>query len=119
MAIIKKIRGAIRLALAYFRFNLSAGMAYRGAFLVQVFGMALNNSAFIVFWVILYERIGGSIAGYRLTDVMFLWSLVAAGFGIGVVLFGNAHYVSRIIYQGDLDVYLLQPKPLRAHAKIT
>lgn len=106
-------RGAmIRLAAHYFRFNLSANMAYSASFLIQVFGMALNNSAFIIFWFFLFQRIGGDIAGYGFTDVMFLWSLAAAGFGLSVVLFGNAHLLSRIIYRGELDVYLLQPKPV-------
>jgi ABC-2 type transport system permease protein len=103
------------LALHYVRFNLSANMSYATSFLIQVFGMALNNSAFIVFWVILFEQIGGEIAGYEFNDVMFLWSLAATGFGLSVVLFGNGTAISRIIYNGDLDVYLLQPKPVLAN----
>jgi ABC-2 type transport system permease protein len=90
-------------------------MAYRASFLIQVFGMALNNSAFIIFWYFLFERIGGQLAGYQFNDVMFLWSLAAAGFGASVVLLGNAPRLSRIIYSGELDVYLLQPKPVLAN----
>ena len=104
--------GMFRLAAHYARFNLSAGMAYSTSFLIQVFGMALNNGAFIVFWLFLFERIGGDIAGYGFTDVMFLWSLAASGFGLSVIVFGNTHQLSRIIYTGELDVYLLQPKPV-------
>jgi ABC-2 type transport system permease protein len=96
----------------YFRFNLSANMAYKASFLIQVFGMVLNNSAFILFWFFLFERIGGTIGGYAFDDVMFLWSLAALGFGMSVVVFGNTTYISRIIYSGELDVYLLQPKPV-------
>jgi ABC-2 type transport system permease protein len=102
----------IRLLGHYVRYNLSAGMEYRTSFLVQVFGMVLNNSAFIVFWLILFQRIGGSIRGYGFQDVMFLWSLAALGFGIAAVFAGNSYSISRIIYQGELDVYLLQPKPV-------
>jgi ABC-2 type transport system permease protein len=104
-----------KLALHYLRFNLSANMSYATSFLIQVFGMVLNNGAFIVFWVILFDQIGGNIAGYEFNDVMFLWSLAATGFGLSVVLFGNATALSRIIYNGDLDVYLLQPKPVLAN----
>lgn len=85
-------------------------MAYAASFIIQVFGMALNNSAFIVFWYFLFQRIGGSLAGYQMSDVMFLWAMTASGFGMSVVLFGNAMVLSRMIYQGELDVYLLQPK---------
>lgn len=107
-----KVARIAKLAAHYFRFNLSAGMAYRGAFVTQVFGMVLNNSAFIIFWVILFEQIGGSIKGYGFNDLMFLWALAACGFGTAQVFMGNAHHLSRIIYTGELDVYLLQPKPV-------
>lgn len=105
-------RHLLRLLFHYFKFNISAGMEYRASFYVQVVGMVLNNSAFIVFWLILFDRIGGAIQGYEFTDVMFLWSLVAAGFGLAGITMANASQISRIIYQGDLDVYLLQPKPI-------
>ncbi len=81
----------------YIRFNLRAGMEYKTSFVVQVFGMILNNSAFIFFWLILFDRLGKSINGYGFTQVMFLWALAAVGFGLSVVLFGNANKLSGII----------------------
>ena len=104
--------GVVKLIAHYFRFNLSASMAYKASFLIQVFGMVLNNSAFIVFWYFLFDRIGGNIQGFEFNDVMFLWALAAMGFGMSVVVCGNATHLSRIIYSGELDVYLLQPKPV-------
>jgi ABC-2 type transport system permease protein len=92
--------------------NIAAGMEYRASFLTQVVGMMFNNSVFILFWMILYERLGTTIKGYAFGDVMFLWALSAAGYGISAVFLGNASSLSRTIYTGELDVYLLQPKPL-------
>lgn len=110
---LRKATGAVlRLMAHYFRFNLSANMAYTVSFLIQVFGMALNNSAFILFWYFLFDKIGGNISGYSFDDVMFLWALAAVGFGSAAVVFGNAPHISRLIYSGELDVYLLQPKPV-------
>jgi ABC-2 type transport system permease protein len=103
--------GIPRLLGHYVRFNLSAGMEYRVSFLTQVLGMALNNSAFLIFWIILYGVIP-DIKGYVLQDVLFLWSLMSTGYGMSAVLLGNAPYLSRTIYNGELDVYLLQPKPI-------
>jgi ABC-2 type transport system permease protein len=74
--------------------------------------MALNNMAFIFFWLIIFRRIGGDIGGYGFQEVMFLWSLAAAGIGLATVTMGNASHLSRAIYTGELDVYLLQPKPI-------
>ncbi len=108
----RAVSKTLKLLFHYFRFNLSAGMEYRVSFLVQVGGMILNNSAFIFIWLILFDRIGGNISGYNFDDVMFLWSLSSAGFGISAVFMGNAPFLSRLIYSGELDVYLLQPKPL-------
>jgi ABC-2 type transport system permease protein len=100
-----------RLFSHYIRFNLSAGMEYRVSFITQVVGMFLNNSAFIVFWLVLYSNLG-DINGYAFGDVMFLWALSASGYGLAGVFLGNAPQLSRTIYTGELDVYLLQPKPV-------
>ena len=108
----RRMAHTLRLLGCYVRFNLSAAMEYRASFLTQVFGMVLNDSAFIVFWLILYERIGGSIKGYAFGDVMFLWALAASGIGLSAALLGNAPSISRLIYSGELDVYLLQPKAI-------
>jgi ABC-2 type transport system permease protein len=105
-------RAAFRLFRRQVGFNLSAGMEYRVSFLVQVVGMMINNSAFIVFWLILYGQIGATIKGYAFSDVMFLWALSASGFGLAAVFLGNAPSLSKTIYTGELDVYLLQPKPI-------
>ncbi len=83
-------------------------MEYRASFAAQVLGMVLNNASFIVFWLILYAQLG-SIRGYSFNDVMFLWALAAAGFGLAGVFLGNAGSLSRAVYTADLDVYLLQP----------
>ncbi len=101
----------LRLFGHYLRFNLQAGMEYRVSFLTQVLGMILNNSAFIVFWLILFDSLR-DIQGYGFADVMFLWALSAAGYGLAGICFGNASSLSRSIYTGELDVYLLQPKPI-------
>lgn len=102
----------LRLIGHYFRVNLAANTAYPGPFVIQVVAMAANNAMFMAFWAILFEAIDAPIRGYAFGDVMFLWAVAAAGFGLSAMLCGNAAYLSRIIYQGELDVYLAQPKPV-------
>ena len=91
---------------------LAANAAYPGPFAIQVIAMAANNALFLAFWVILFEAIDAPIRCYSFTDVAFLWAVAAAGFGLGAIVCGNAGQLSRLIYQGDLDVYLTQPKPV-------
>ena len=102
----------LRLLGRYLRVNLAASTAYPIPFAIQVVAMAANNAMFLAFWAILFEAIDAPIAGYTFTDVMFLWAVAAAGFGLGAIVCGNSGHLSRIIFQGDLDVYLAQPKPV-------
>ena len=76
---------------------------------MQVFGMALNNASFIFFWRIVYTRVP-AVAGYEFTDVMFIWALTSAAFGVAHALFGNCGSLGGIVIRGELDPYLLQPK---------
>lgn len=102
-------RNRVRLLLQYFNFNFKAAFEYRSAFFIQVFGMVLNNASFIIFWSVIYGRTS-SISGYTFENIMFLWALIATGFGLTEVFLGNWLNVSRIIHSGELDVYLLQPR---------
>lgn len=98
-----------KLIWSYFKFNLSASMEYRVNFLVQTFGMMINNLAFIFFWWILFDNVP-SIGGYGFNDVAILWAFSSASFGLSFIFFGNIRSLSTIIVNGELDSYLLQPK---------
>jgi len=104
-----RTRAYARFLGASFRANFLAVIEYRANFLLQVFGMMLNNGAFALFWGVLIDRTGG-IGGYGFTDVMFVWAVVSSAFGLAHVLFGNIRNLGRIVMQGELDLYLLQPK---------
>lgn len=104
-----EVKQHLRLLWLYFKFNLSASMEYRGSFLLQVFGMVLNNASFIFFWWIIFGRTG-SIKGYRFEDILYMWAISTAAFGFAFVVFGNIRNITNIIVNGDLDSYLLQPK---------
>ena len=105
-----EVKKHLKLIAKYFTFNLSALTEYRTSFLVQVFGMALNNASFAFFWWVLFDKIGTGIGGYGFQDVMFLWAVATTGFGIASVLFSNTRRISGMIMTGELDTYLLQPK---------
>lgn len=104
-----EVRKSLKLMLYYFRFNISSVMEYRASFLIQCFGMMLNNSAFIFFWWILFNSVS-TIGGYTFQDEMMLWAVMSGSFGICFVAFGNVNNITRMILNGELDTYLLQPK---------
>lgn len=104
-----EVKKSLKLISYYFRFNIASVMEYRVSFLVQCFGMLLNNSAFIFFWWILFSNVN-SIGGYGFNDEMMLWAIISSSTGICFVLFGNVSQITRMILNGELDTYLLQPK---------
>jgi ABC-2 type transport system permease protein len=93
-------------------------MAYRGAFLLQVFGMLLNDAMLLFFWWVLFTRLP-TLRGWNLTQVMTLYGIVAFGFGVANVVCGNLGMVARIIVGGDLDYYLALPADPLVHLLVS
>ncbi|SHJ16241.1 ABC transporter permease [Lutispora thermophila] len=104
-----EVRKSLKLMLYYLKFNISSAMEYRTSFLIQCFGMMLNNSAFIFFWWILFNNVN-TIGGYTFRDEMMLWAISSTSFGICFITFGNISNITRMILNGELDTYLLQPR---------
>jgi len=95
--------------------NFKATLALRGAFVVQVVFMVLNNLTFFVFWWALMEHVT-TLRGWRLGDIQMLFGIVAAAFGLAVTVAGGVRHVGRFIEDGDLDTLLTQPKSVLVHA---
>jgi len=105
----------IRFLFALWKANLLSAMEYRIAFISQVIGMMLNNGVYFIFWVIFFDRFE-TIRGWCLSDMFFLFGVVACSFGIGAYLFGNVISLAEIITDGRLDYYLSLPRPVLLHA---
>jgi ABC-2 type transport system permease protein len=105
----------LRFALALFSTSIKASLSLRGAFLLQLSFMALNNVLVLATWWILFDRFE-HIRGYRMTDMLVMFGVAATGFGLSVVLFGGASELSRKIVDGDLDALLSQPKSVLLRA---
>jgi ABC-2 type transport system permease protein len=103
-------RASLRFAGALLGTSLKTATALRGAFLLSMLFMALNNAIFFVFWWALFERVP-SIRGFRVGDVQLLFGIGAAGFGLMQVCAGGLGQLSRLIDEGELDPLLTQPKP--------
>jgi ABC-2 type transport system permease protein len=95
--------------------NVKATLALRGAFVVQVVFMVLNNLTFFVFWWALMGHVT-TLRGWRLGDIQMLFGIVAAAFGLAVTVAGGVRHMGRFIEDGDLDTLLTQPKSVLVHA---
>ncbi|MCD4738631.1 MAG: ABC-2 family transporter protein [Anaerolineae bacterium] len=107
-----------RLISGYVRHNFMAGMAYRGAFFLQIFGMMINNLMLLFFWNMMFLSFP-TLNGWELQDIIVLYSIVAVGFGISVVIFGNASRLAPLITSGELDYYLALPADPLVHLLVS
>ncbi|MBK9711806.1 MAG: ABC-2 family transporter protein [Kouleothrix sp.] len=108
------IRNYLGLAAAYTRLNLSAQLEYRGAFVTQVLAMFLNDGVWVVFWALFFTRFP-VLRGWGVADVLTVWAVAAAGFGLAHAIYGNALDLAILIAQGQLDVWMLYPRALLPH----
>ena len=107
--------GNLKFVWALFTTNLKSVTALRGSFLLSMTFMALNNATFLVFWWVLFGRVGG-LRGWQGPEVLLLFGVSAAGYGIMAAVAGGAVHLSRFIDEGALEPLLTQPKPTLLYA---
>ncbi|HTJ23410.1 MAG TPA: ABC-2 family transporter protein [Gemmatimonadaceae bacterium] len=109
------MKATARFATALVATSVRAAMAERGAFLMRVVLMAVNNAIFFTFWIVLLSRVP-RIRGYALGDVAVLYGIVAVAHGLAVFVAGGIQYLARVIHDGELDALIAQPKPTLLYA---
>ncbi len=109
-----RIRDYAGLVVAYTRLNLNAQLEYRGAFISQVVAMFINDGVWVVFWALFFTRFP-VLSGWSISDVITIWAITAAGFGLAYAIFGNALGLASVIALGQLDVWMLYPRALLPH----
>jgi ABC-2 type transport system permease protein len=105
----------LRFTRALISMSLRASVALRGAFLLQVGLMALNNAFFFSTWWLLFQRFD-QIRGWRMPDMLALYGVSATGFGLAAVTCGGMFELGRAIAEGELDVLLSQPRSVLLRA---
>lgn len=109
-----KLINYLRLAGTYIVFNAKAHMEYRAAFLSKMVAMFLNDCIWVTFWCMYFTRFP-VVQGWTAIDVITLWAVCAAGFGIAETVFGNSGQLAALIARGELDAWLLYPRALLSH----
>lgn len=115
MIFIRRGASLVRFCRALVSTAIASATAQRGAFLMQVGLMALNNAIFFTFWIALFHRVP-RIRGYALPDMAVLYGVVAAGVGLATAIAGGAPRLAQFIHEGELDSLLSQPKPTLLYA---
>ena len=108
----------LRFVTDYLKANLQAALEYRAAFWAQVFSMVINDAMWLTFWALFFASFG-SVHGYGFGDVATLWAFVAFTVGIATGVFGGCWGFGRKIAQGELDFFLVLPKPVLLHLTVS
>src|SRR5690606_28985702 len=85
-----------------------------GAFFTQAVAMFLNNGAWLAFWTLFFSTFP-VVRGWTAMDVVTLWAIASAGFGLAHAFCGNVHVLATTISRGRLDAWLLYPRALLPH----
>lgn len=108
------LRDTLRFHRALVGTNLASALANRGAFWMNVVLMFVNDAIWFCMWLVFFAKYP-TIGGFALADMALLQGMLATSFGIGVVFAAGARELARMIADGDLDTFLIQPKPPLAH----
>lgn len=101
----------INTLLEHIKISIKSTVSLRESFLLQSFFMLISNLVFFSFWWIYFTNFS-SVKGWTLSDVACLYGIVNGAYGFFSVFMGGGRYVSRMIFEGDLDMLIVKPKSL-------
>lgn len=101
----------LKFALYAIKKNIQSSAELRTSFLMNIIGMAINNTAFILLWVFFVKSVG-IIGGWTIYDIIALQGFTAVCFG---VIFSAGYGIRKLadyVASGVFDRFMLSPKNL-------
>ena len=98
----------MRSAVATIRAAFSEATANRASLWTQIGAMALNDLAWITFWLLFFDRVG-VLRGWDRDSVLVLLAVLTTGGGFVLGLLSNTRRFGPIIRDGGLDAVLALP----------
>lgn len=93
------------------RKNFQNSAELRTSFLMNIAGMAVNNTAFIVLWVYFVKSVG-VIGGWTAADIIGLQGFVTMCFGLVFSAGAGLPKLADYVASGSFDNFMLSPKNL-------
>ena len=103
------VKNQIKVTLLSIKYAIMREMLNKFTFISNVLIMMLNNSAFIVQWIIIYG-LCDSIGSYEFKDILLIWGFSSYSYGFAHFFFKDAFNLSKMINEGRLDQFIIQPK---------
>jgi len=109
--LLQNIRHDIRVYRLTLGMQFRAAATLRAAFVIQIVGMMLNNSALIIAWLFLFNRFG-TINGWSASELVGLQGINMLVFGMVMLLSVGILDLPRHVDQGSFDSFLTRPSSL-------
>ncbi len=106
----KKLKLYLSLTIHTIKTSLLSAFEYRTVFLMQVIGMIINDSFFLILWSIFFTSFP-EIHGWTQKDIITLMALSTTSYGLVLSFCGGWNF-SKAISMGELDQYITLPKSL-------
>lgn len=113
-----EVKNQLKVNYLSIKYGLMREMLNKFSFLANIIFMIINNSCFIIQWVVLYS-LKDNIGGYTFKQMLLLWGAAASTFGVSRFFFKKAFTLSETINTGKLDAFLVQPKNILLSAITT
>lgn len=101
----------LRFALYSIKKNIQNSAELRTSFLMNIIGMSINNTAFIVLWGFFVQSVG-TIGGWTVADIIGLQGFTALCYGIVFSAGAGIRKLADYIASGSFDRFMLSPKNL-------
>ena len=92
----------LRFTLYAIKKNIQNSAELRGSFLMNIVGMAINNSAFILIWIFFVKSVG-EIGGWTAADIVALQGFSAISFGVVFSIFAGIRRLPDTVSSGAFD----------------
>ncbi len=101
----------LRFALYAMKKNIQSSAELRTSFLMNVVGMAINNTSFVIIWIFFVKSVG-VINGWTATDIIALQGFTALSFGVVFSVAMGIRQLPDFVASGSFDRIMLSPKNL-------
>ena len=101
----------IRFALYAIKKNIQNNAGLKTSFLMNIFGMAINNIAFLIIWISFVKSVG-IINGWTASDIIGLMGFCTLCFGIVLSVGDGLRRMPDHVSYGSFDRFMLSPKNL-------
>ena len=111
MLVEDRILKTISFFLCLLETSIKASISNKSAFILESILMITNNLIFLLMWWIFFRQFE-DIGGWKINDMLALISICTGACGLMQICFGGVQYLGRVIVNGDLDLFMTQPKNL-------